>query len=271
MKTIIMKTILKTILVSSFLFGFAAPAQVPGFGNLNVGTLTIVTPAPPAWTPNDITGLKAWWKADYYSLSDNVQISNVWATSGGPSRDATPYVTYKPYFRSNIQNGLPMIAFTNTALTEFNFTLEALPSFTVFIVFSKPTDGGSYSGPLNWAATGTAGFSIVNDAAGTTWQSHLAKWGGSSESSNRLANSLAIPVGVHLECWKSDMSFQRDGTNITSTVAGGGYTIPNATGRIGVGYAYHTGYIGEIVVYDSVLSSNDTYTVTAYLRNRWGL
>jgi len=217
--------------------------------------------------PTDISGLKAWWKADYYSLSDDTTISAVWATSGGDARNAT--VSGSPKFRTAIQNGLPIVRITNSTLDYFSFTTADISAFTVFIAHKSFNSGSGYAGPLNWRTASENGFQLVNDANSATWVAHLVVWNGTSETANHKADSVAFPTAFRIESWTSGGNFERDGSNVSTTSGVSGFG--SAGGRIGSGYSFCSADIGEIIVYDTVLSAGDRAAITDYLQSRWGL
>lgn len=236
----------------------------------------LAIPAPvisSTFSPTDISGLKAWWKADSLSglLSDNNPVTT-WTTSGGSSRDATSGLGVAPIYKANIQNGKPVVRFDATLLSGLAFTTEDISLFTVFVVYKFTSTASSYGGPVGWRTAGENGFQIVNENA-TDWTAHLVVWNGSSEIANykQATTALVAPTSFMLEMWQSSPNFYRNSTNAGTASGGSGYSTGATTGRIGNAYNPISCDIGEIIIYNLVLNSTQRQQVETYLNSRWAV
>jgi hypothetical protein len=242
------------------------------------------------WVPSDVSGLLAWYKADSISQSDDTNVTS-WTNSQGTSgRDLVDAGT-APKFRTNVQNSLPVVRFGGSGNLEVVNTSGFIPStqspITVAgvvkvantttdhmfvsaaastntnnprIDFVRRLQGASSGWRTLWAGTSTrfadgptssTGYRIaltsVNSSMVPTHRIDGAAgsltFGGAY--SDYTGNGTASPTGLYVGCTRAD----------------GGRVERLPSGA----------EIGEIVMYDSALSTADAERLEGYLAHKWGL
>lgn len=217
--------------------------------------------------PTDISGLQAWWKADSLGLSDNTLVAT-WSTAGGPSRDATASGTDRPTFKTAIQNGKAVVRFSTSVANALTFSTTTIPNFSMFVCMSLTTSNPIYGGPLRWRTAAESGFVFAHDGTGV-FQPLLSIWNGASEASNNHSTgTYSYPSAFGLWEMFSTPTIFNNGASVTISSGASGWS---SGANIGHGYSYMDGDIGEIVVYDSVLSASDRAKVENYLNARWAM
>jgi len=207
------------------------------------------------FSPTDITGCKLWLKADSLALNDNDPIST-WSDSSGSSNDATASGAVRPTFKTAQVNGLPAVQFGGS-----HYLLT--PSITttidsIFIVY-KHTSGSGYI--IEFEGNDAANALIAGFTANVeTYNSPRISVGAYSTS---LFNLHEVTRGSGTTTYINGTSVTSDGTN---QHAGGVFTI--GASRLGTA-DFVTGYIAEIIFYDSVLSTGDRQSVEGYINTKY--
>ena len=195
------------------------------------------------------TGMYMWFKADA-----GVKISGNWAyewddQSGNGNYMEPTEEPYSPSQVTNAINGLPVIRFNpaNTDNYYCNFN-NGQPggNFTIFVVTQSTTGQGSgstsdriLSCPANNYSDTQYGFNIQ---CGTT----------SAYAPELITLNESMTAGYVLNTIAMGACF-----NFNKTVANPAY--------------YFSGDIGEVLIYNSTLSSQNVNQATNYLDGRWGL
>lgn len=109
------------------------------------------------FAPDDIEGLEAWYKADAIEgLADGAAITT-WVDSSGNSRDLTQSNAAKrPTYKTNIQNGQPVVRWAASREMETSAFSVAAP-FTAFAVGNFPSSA-AFGGFVD--INGTTSFGI---------------------------------------------------------------------------------------------------------------
>jgi len=179
-------------------------------------------------------------------------------------------------------NGLDAVLFKSSELdylvSNSNISLNSTAAKTIFTV-CKPnsgtglSDGGSvWSYPQN-SVTGTAGHITLEPA----YRANNVTWIG-SETVSTTSPSLITVAQSGAGNIHSVISMWLNGNSVTRTSGADGALADNANkyllGRIGsqdnTNFLFD-GYICEILVYDSELSTADRQAVEAYLSYKWGV
>lgn len=210
--------------------------------------------------PSSIAGLKLWLKADSLVLNDADPIST-WTDSSGNGFNATASGTARPTYKTAIQNTQPVARF-NGSTNGMNVAqiISAQPD-TVIISAKAQTgtsgrmwDGISGSGEQLFQLNASgflqmyAGSAFVVDAVDHygAWHVFTAIFNGASTFSYLDGTQAATG---------------NPGTNAGATA--------NYLGWSGL-TTFMTGDIGEVLVYDTALSSTNRGLVEAYLKSKWG-
>src|SRR5207247_769219 len=139
-------------------------------------------------------------------------------------------------------------------------------SFTVFVVAKATTNASSYSlGMFTWyAAAGAGGFALNSDggSSSTSKIPHITTFnsGGTETQNKKMGTSWTVGT-PYLGTWTyngTTVVGRSDGAGQTLTTSDGGY---GTTQRIGVSFTTFSGYLGALIVYNSVLSADDITAV----------
>lgn len=205
------------------------------------------------------TGLLRWYKADAgTSTTTNGVALTSWADQSGNGANAT-IASGGPTYTTAWQNGLPGITFAQAGNIHLDFTSTGtLANWTAFVVY----DATSFDAGVNYLVGGNA-HGIFSKAA------VLGVGFGSFDGANdRRSNADSMAVGVR--CYQPAKLFL-NGTEVTyaSTGTMTGMQLGRLGGRTDTGSVGHNGRIGEVLVYDSTLSTANRNIVEAYLKAKW--
>lgn len=222
------------------------------------------------------TGLAIWLKADAGTSSavEGDYLAS-WNDQSGNGRHATQSTAAsKPRFRKSILNGNPAIE-TNGGTRYFNIDLSSISNsnFTVFVVAQRTnTSVGQYvlgvqqSSPLG-LHLGYASDNTLRLAQSTSVLNVATSgYAGSNETPRTLLAEFNNASG-------RTVSEYLNGAPTQGTLAGTtGYAISSNTGAIGRGYNTmgFAGFIGEIIIYNRVLTATEKRQVLTYLSVKYG-
>lgn len=146
-----------------------------------------------------------------------------------------------------------------------------LPVFTVEFWWKGETPAENYAGPINNRVGGQKGFQVLSDSPGTSsYIPHLLIWDGSSETYNYTspAGTLSYPFAFKHMTWTWNGSTPQFIMNGIGYSVGAGVSGFGGIGIfIGFGYHYAGGVIGEVRVYNQVLTLAEIRRI--YLATKW--
>ena len=220
-----------------------------------------------AFSPDDISGLYLWLKADAITGLSNNDPVGTWIDSSAAGDDATQATSAeKPTYKTNTLNGLPVVSFDGGDALDSPASAAQKP-FSHFAVV-RVTDFDNYRQIMNASGAG------INWRANiTTGYPNLDKQGSvniGTASSGPSANTWAIWTITY--SGSGDWVWYLDGSSVGSGTAD--VTFNASTIRIGAdpGYSYpFLGDLAEILCYDTVLSTGDRGDVTAHLQSKYAL
>lgn len=243
--------------------------------------------------PSSITSLKGWWKADSLSgsLSNNDPVAN-WSDSSGNSNDLSQGTSgNRPLFKTNIQNGLPMIEFDgsddrldNLAFSP-NFTSTGI---TIFVV-----------GTIDKKTTAACRFISTNATTGNDYDNGVAfcgSSGGTGYSGIRRMN-IITSRGTYDVALKNQVFYAEPAIMAIRISAGGisdrifqlranGENLelgePNTNGinlayvRLGGALLSGStfgdqlgGKIGEVLIFNEAITNSELRKTELYLAKKW--
>ena len=231
-------------------------------GNTGVPWEKLYNDAIQTFTPISIAGNKLWLKADGLSLNDSDAVGSWTDFSGGSNHAIQGTALNKPTFKTNQVNGLPAILFddSNDFLDTPSITMSDM---TVCIVL-KPTGSSDYS--ISFSGSGSENGIISNFSANTLEIYNTPRISaGSTSSSTFSLHTITRSATLGTVTYKNGTQVATDPTaNTTNTGAvriGDNYVNANPYG----------GYIAEIVLYNSSLSTSDRQLIESYLKTKYGL
>lgn len=232
-----------------------------------VSLLKEKNPAPVAFSPTDISGLKLWLKADALGLSDNDPISS-FTDFSGTANHATATLTERPTFKTSIINGLPVarfdgsndnLVFTSVAganstfvVGKINVAPASLSAYAVFIIYSTADSGR-----------------LCARISTTNWGTFL-----SSAADLSAGELLVSGTPVLLEMTSSSgggTKLYRNGSLLASNASSSSNGTTAAIGAEIGDTRFLNGDIAEIVVYDTVLSAPNRVLVENFLMDKYAL
>lgn len=255
----------------------------PGQKILTIGSgLQIISPrggAAPPFSPTDIAGLMVWidfsdadtlftdaGSTKVSSDGDAVYQANDKSGENGHAIQSTS--GYRPLYKTAIQNGLAACLFDGSDDHFIASNAIETTEWTILSVYKSTTNGGLYISGRNTSNTYGSGMRtyatiqcgnnngvyLIGEVSTDAW--HVVTGRMKSEDYAIYANGSSIASG--------------------SGTVGGVYTayIPAIGGHVGSGAQYGgfvTGYIGEILMYNSSLSDTNRQAVEAYLNNKWNI
>ena len=236
-------------------------------------------PPPPPFVPTDISGLQLWLDANNMStltLSGTDVLS--WSNLGsiGTTYDAQCNV-------ASIVAGpgsTKMIEFPGTA-TLSNYSVVPYYSRTAFCAFQTISDLTKLSYPyvnlMNTDATGGRQFALAYDSNTSTYYMELCQQGYNCPAGGAIP---AVDTKMALGIWACDSNtvasntaYWNGGSNINTNTDLGNlfntFPIPYYIGSPNFGSPDFR--VGEILEYDSVLTTAQISTVADYLVNKWAI
>lgn len=226
----------------------------------------------------DIPDLNAWFETTSERSFDAAETSNNSAVTtwydinpnGVKGLNATQSnSTHKPLYQKNVVNNLPMLRFNSASSHYLNLPSRTIPygnsSYSIFIV-SRP-NSTSY-GTLIYSGTGNinednavyySGSSIVN-----AWNNNDAS---ASIPKNRLHifsftynNSAGRTIYINGTSRATSAAVNRSSSPFNNCI-GGGSSLINM----------FDGHIGEIIIYNRYLRTEERKSVEKYLSRKWNI
>lgn len=255
------------------------------------------------WTPNLLSELFAWYKADSLSLSDGDPISTL-ADSDSGTYSLTSSGAARPTYTANALNSLPVMTFsgaqwlTSGTTNDWAFLNQSTGGTVIAIwkfgTTSDPNTLGALLGNNGGSSAVHGFYTIYDDRASIPRNNTLlvvqrnANTGGSGTAAYELvtADSYLAANTPNLT------SFVHDGSNTTAASKlmvniNGGSLFGNNTSTRGVSTSNPAralqlgacgnnafpmvGYIAEVCIFNSVLSSTNRQLTEGYMAWKWGL
>jgi fibronectin-binding autotransporter adhesin len=277
-------------LVLSASYGFSGPVTISG-GTLRIAPLAGVS-SPPV-TPN------LWFdaaqagtlSANGSAVANGSPVSS-WANAANLSQTATqPTLASQPVYYSNGINGLPAVQFNNQslAMTDTAGGYSYTGSTRTMFVLAKEDRTAVYGRLLSLTNGNTATSGNPN---GLDWAdpenvilcfNNDANTVGPDRNNTWALTPAAIPLGVASVIGSVD-----DGQNMGVWLNGNQGPTVSTTGfgnynthQVGLGtwlvpyswlyspYSGMSGFLGEVMVYDTALSAADRQAVLSYLQAKW--
>ncbi len=235
------------------------------------GLPVVVRPSAPA-----MLSLFAWWKADAgIGVADGEPVPS-WADQSGYGRTLLQAdEELQPTFAATFQNSLPGVHFdaTSLATAAVGMTDTGCSVFAVVRMDSAGTDppfvayGQADAGSWGLGAAGTSGHAAFLNLATMTGS------GAAGASGPDLSGgSTTALVEGHLtaaDLWTLRVAGTAyDPVTVAFTMAA---SKSIGVGAYGDGSGAYAGYLGEVMVFNPVLSDANAASVRSYLTTRWGL
>ena len=201
------------------------------------------------WTPDLLTGLKAWFDASQLALADGANVT-LWPDLSGNSLDLTPIAAGRPTYQTNELNGLGVIRFTGAAgehLTTSNYR-----TFQHFFLVAK----------YQYAT-----FDNYSGLLGSDSDLILVGGGPGAVDFYSYTQSLYYKNGVSLPTLSGPMGAWAH-MGITKTAGWINFRLWIGSDR-GFADREWDGDVAEVIGYDRVLSDPERVQVENYLVQKW--
>lgn len=221
-----------------------------------------------AFIPTRISGIKLWLDANQMGLSDGTSVTT-WSDVSGSANDFSQSTSgNKPVFHTNIINGLPAVQFDGSDdFMSHTGTIAAQP-VSVFIVTQPTANTSSQKTYACFTHSSGGSYFVVARLSTNFWgtftNADLSSGNALSSGSNYLLENTAASGSTFL--------YQKGVQVATSatTEVGSGSNSGLGKDLVNSGREY-AGYIAEVIVYNTVLSSGDRVRVENYLIAKYAL
>lgn len=191
-----------------------------------------------------------------------------------------------PVYKSNIINGLPAVCFNDTNLcgtstgTSNSLSTTNFPSIvngeaTVLAVVRAPStlaaqtifSNGTSSPNIRFGTTAST-WTYFDSAASYTASSTMSAGGNYIVSLVYHSNSTSTGANSN-----TGIAFFQDGAaaGVSSTTSTPGTGTELFIGQNGSSASYFTGFVGELIIYDRALKTEERQSVESYLSKKWGI
>jgi hypothetical protein len=224
-----------------------------------------------AFVPTDIAGLLAWYKADSLALNDNDAVSS-WADSGGSLGLAATQATSgnRPVYKTNIQNGLPVVRFdgTDDYLQTATFGSDQAQPTTWFVVTKNTATDSTQRHVIDGShATGTKRQAIGRrNSSGNKWFVWAATFllNGADDTNWNIFTAILNGASSSHQVNAATAANGNAGTQVLNGITIGANNVSPFSNC-------WTGDVGEVLLYSGSLSSGDQTSVRNYLNGRWAV
>jgi hypothetical protein len=231
------------------------------------------------FTPKSLTGLQLWLDAADSSTITGTSTVTAWADKSGNGNNGIP-ISSGPTLVQNVQNGLPGLTFPTTASIMLCGNLLAGTNFSMLAVVKYASSGtqyalGEWKIQYGSGLLFTQGNSVVT-TVGTT--STYNPFGPLTPADTTAFHIYAASLSSSTSSSSVTLIAGTDGNDTTYTNSNGPNSAATAQ-PFAVGGAYEnstgyyplTGYICEVIVYNSALSKIQLQQIEGYLAWKWGL
>lgn len=228
-----------------------------------------------AWTPASIAGLSLWYDATQIAGLVNNDPVATWTDASVNANNATQgTVSARPTYKTNVQNSKPAVLFDGVDDVLAIGTPLTSATYTIFIVQQTSGDGCLLG---NGSAGGNTQFRIGYPASNKLqWYSVNSGSGGANNpaESSALATARTSFSAVAFASTGTTVNFYENNTargGGGNSIAGTGDGIGSVGGirAQGTPVVLLTGYIAEVIIYNSALSAGDRTLVFDYLAAKW--
>ena len=219
----------------------------------------------PRFNPKMLPGLQLWLDAADSSYNAS---TGTWGDKSGNGRNfSQATANNRPIISATTQNGKPLLEFdgTNDQLIHSSNFLQA-SNCTMFSAFRRL--GGTYGGVISSSSNADSSPGIIIDAN----QGAIRGFSNFSLAGSGVVDSFCIVSG---QVNTGAATMWVDGTLRDTDAASGSLDTSQSQTAIGTyrtsAANYLQGYIGEIIVYATVLADAERKRVEAYLGTKWGI
>lgn len=270
---------------------FPTPGVAKIVGTFATGDVVDIV-SEPAYTPNNISNLKLWFKADTAVYTDlgstpatNGQAVEQWNDQSGTAHNLTQTVSgARPTLVTNWKNSLPALNFdgVNDSMDTASQALTGATSVTLFVVMDRDHTATSTTqtvlsicgvgfGMLDMRSM-VASYDIIDMEVGTGTAvdnaGEVSDLGTGAARNGPFIVMGVIPAGGHSTVYINGVNKGGSSGLAALNLAAMAY---NSVGSDSGVASYHKGKIAEVIAYSAALSLADQIKVTHYLARRYAI
>lgn len=226
-------------------------------------------------SPDTVTGLVGWWKADSItSLSDSDPVST-WNDSSSSANNLTNTGTNRPTYKTNILNGKPVVRFAGAStqyLTKGSISGMTSQVFSIFAVVRPAALGANIDIFHHGNAVGGIRYILNSDNKQSLIRAAQAVLGESTSTVTDTTNFTLVCVTNNSS---DNMMFYKSALGNGSTTTSNTFIFTDNNITIGVDIwntsAPFNGDIAEVIYFDNVLSEQNRIQIERYCANKYGV
>lgn len=208
-----------------------------------------------AFSPDSISGMLGWWKADAIGLNNGDPVAT-WEDSHTTNLDLTQGTgAARPTYQTSVINSLPVVRFDGT---DDVLSVTASISIRHVFVVAKNDSATTFTGNEGLVSAQSGAASPILDGANATTEFEDVL-GGDTYRKNGIAFAAGDyqgPMGVF-----AYISYSFNAFAVTAFQVGRDRGLAR----------FWDGDVAEVLIYDSVLSSTDRDAVEGYLQAKYAL
>lgn len=218
-------------------------------------------------------GLLLWFdSSDAGTIAQSGGLVSAWADKSGNGNHATSYSsTYDPSYLPSAVNGHGIVDFGPYAATWSSggkkMKYPAVSGKTFILSISDARPGGflfSHSSAYSFHRGGAFGANASNALLHSVYSSAALRTG----SADTRRNGVSVdPTSVGLASGMQTIVFRTDGTALAVNCL----FVDRDGGFADGGSSLGGGYVGDVLVFDDVLSTSDVELIEGYLFDKWGI
>lgn len=243
-----------------------------------MGLISLTPLKSSAFSPASIAGLRLWLDAsDTSKINSGSPVDgdlvDTWTDKSSNAYSFTASGGTRPTFKTNIQNGLPII---RSSASVMQGTPGAdMTAYSAFIV-TKVTTFRQYDAIIgsNTVTNNQQTIELGLTSRADVW---FANIGGNpymaTASGSIVAGNWYIMNVTYTQSTPAGVFYLANASSGTTSQGSGFLETSNMTlfDDAVVGFTAYRGDTGEIIIYDSVLGTTDRTNVYNYLKAKWGL
>jgi hypothetical protein len=235
-------------------------------------TLYAIPPSAVAqFTPPNIYGCALWLDAADTAATGTGSTLTTWTDKSGYGSNATANRGIS--IVSNAINGCSVLSFTNTQWLSGNINIVGT-TLTVFSVFNMNSSSQASARIISLGVSGTDDYNN-NAYIGISRQSssNMGPYRNGTYTQSVTPYSTNVIHTTYLD--GTNQYVYTSGGTVSSNTSSGNFAVSNyeiaSSTNTGDPNAPFYGYIGEVIVYNTLLGSQQRQQVEGYLSSKWGI
>lgn len=233
--------------------------------------------SPPDITPSSFSGLILWLDAtDTATITkDGSDKVSAWADKSTSSNNFVQATgANQPTYTASGINSTGSITFNGTT-SQLHSVLAATPTTYSIYIVTKPTANRQYAAILDCGNTGT--YLTFEEGVQNSIDIYVNNVGAAGDTGLNSFSANGVKLISYTYTFPSLVTYLNNTSNNTANIAQANTLNPASialgnNNASGAGFYPYTGLIGEVIMYDNQLSTNNQDSLyNNYLKDKWGL